>query len=46
MENGKNKNIDAALNELENNDGYGIIYLRMKSANKQKLIFFCEELAI
>ena len=43
MENRKNKkNIDAALNELENNNEYRNVYLRMKSANKQKLINFYE----
>ena len=40
------RNIDAALNELENNDKYRNIYLRMKSANKQKLINFYEELKL
>ena len=30
------------LNELEDNDEYRNVYLRMKSANKQKLINFYE----
>ena len=34
--------IDAVLNELDNNEKYGNVYLRMKSANKEKLINFYE----
>ena len=40
------RNIDAVLNELEDNDEYRNVYLRMKSANKQKLINFYEELKL
>ena len=34
------------LNELEDNDEYRNVYLRMKSANKQKLINFYEQLKL
>ena len=47
MENRKNKKeYRCFVNELEDNDKYRNVYLRMKSANKQKLINFYEELKL
>ena len=47
MENRKNKKeYRCFVIELEDNDKYRNVYVRMKSANKQKLINFYEELKL
>ena len=40
------RNIDTALNKLENNDEYRNVYIRKKNAYKQKLLNFYEELKL